>query len=414
MKTLWFSNGILSKNDSKGSGSWLHAMRDLISGELDLVNVTEGPVEEIEINEGRGVKEYILPIWKLKDGVPVPDNIKKISTIIQKEQPDLIHIWGVEKYWALLFCRDLVHHDKVLLEMQGVATGVADAFYGGLTPSECAKIVSIKSMLLPKYRLYNLYDGYMKMARREAEIVKNFNAISVQSDWTSNQLAHICGQKVKYYRSLRPIRQEFIDSPKWQKTGNKSPVIYSSFSYLAPFKGVHFLIKALAVLKVRYPNVQLRLAGPVFYGLPFYKGSDYEKYISKMIDGFALGSNIHFCGCLGAKQIADEILNADVVVNPSLVESYSAVAAESLYLGAPTLLSFSGAMIDFSAEKQVALYYSPMDYRSLASSIITLLEEKDVRDRLACNAIDVLEAKCNPNSVKERQLNTYKDLLGKK
>lgn len=413
MKVLWFSNGILSKETSTGSGSWLHAMRDLISSEISLVNITESrsSVADIECYNGNGIKEYLLPQWKLHNGVPSDNNIQKINSIIIEEQPDLIHIWGIEKYWALLFSRNLISFDKVLLEMQGVAASVMDVYFGGLTPKECQKIKSIKSFLFSKQRLSSLYNEAVESATREVEIVSKFKSIATQSDWTREQLSSICEENTRYFHSLRPIRSEFYKSAKWEKPFNEHPIIYSSFSYYSPFKGTHILFEALSLLKRRYPGIILDIAGPSFYGLPFYKGMDYCKYLSRLIDQLSLKDNIHFCGSLNASQIAKEILHADVVINPSFVESYSAAAAEALYLGAPTVLAYAGAMVNFSNELPVALYYSPMDYRSLASKIENLLEDTSKRDELRNNAIKIMTHKADPERVKITQINTYKSVM---
>ena len=382
MKVLWFSNGILSKETSTGSGSWLHAMRDLISSEVSLVNITEcrTDVSAIECHNGNGIKEYLLPQWKLHNGVPSDENIQKINSILIEEQPDLIHIWGIEKYWALLFGR-------------------------------CKKIKSIKSFLFPKQRLTALYSEAVENAKREVEIVSNFKSIATQSDWTREQLSSICEENTKYFYSLRPIRSEFYKSAKWEDPINEHPVIYSSFSYYAPFKGTHILLKALSLLKRKYPGIVLNIAGPSFYGLPFYKGMDYGKYLSRLIDQLSLKDNIHFCGSLNASQITKEILHADVVINPSFVESYSAAAAEALYLGAPTVLAYAGAMVNFSNDCPVALYYNPMDYRSLASNTEELLVNSRKRDEFSSNAIKVMTHKADPERVKITQINTYESVM---
>lgn len=410
MKILWFSNGILSKKSSKGSGSWLHAMRDLISEEVELVNITSGSVPNVESNYGNGIREYILPNWKLHKGIPSDNNIYKIKEIVNSEQPDVIHIWGIERYWALLFSRGLIKHERVLLEMQGVAAGTYNMFWGGLTPTDCKKMRSIKTLLMPTKSVSYQYKRKKLSSEYESELLSHFNSVAAQSDWTRDQISFICKKGSSFYESLRPIRKEFYEAEKWKEPGNEAPVIYASFSYYVPYKGVHYLLKALSLLKKKYPQICLRIAGPNFYKYPFYMGGDYEKYLKNLIKECGLINNIHFCGSLNAAQIVDEIHHADVVVNPSLVESYSAAAAESLYLGAPTVLSYAGAMVNFSKDKPVALYYSPMDYYSLASRIITLIEDESIRISLISNAKDVMYDKCNSVKVKERQLETYKNI----
>lgn len=410
MKVLWFSNCILSREQSHGSGSWLFAMRDLICNDVELINITEGSAEDIECSRGNGIIEYLLPNWRLVKGVPSLKRIRRIEEIIQKEAPDIIHIWGVEHYWALLFSRGYIEHKKVLLEIQGVITACTDVFYGGLTPRECCNLNSVWNLIYPKYRLARLNRLYKKKATYEEELVRSFKSIAVQSIWTKEQLLSICEEKTSFYSSLRPIRQEFYNASKWRIPDNEDPVLFCAMSYYIPFKGLHFLFRALQILIGWFPRIKLKVAGYNINDRPFYHRSDYENYLLNLIKKYQLESNIHFCGALNASQMVDEIHKANVVINPSLVESYSAAAAEALYLGAPTVLAYSGAMVNFSEEEDVALYYNPLDYRGLAAKVRLLLENETLRLRLINNAIDILAEKCSPINVRKRQLLIYSQL----
>lgn len=413
MKVIWFSNCSLSGKAISGSGSWLFAMRDLIAKDVALINITNGGVNNIYRREGNGIIEYLLPSWKLNDGVPTSENIKKISKIIKDESPDLIHIWGVEKYWALLFSRGLVHHDKVLLEIQGVVSACVDVFYGGLAPKEYRQLHSLKSIFFKWSKLSYIFHIFQKQSVYESELIRYFHNISVQSLWTKEQLSTLCSNNTDYFFSLRPIRQDFCEAKKWNKVKSDNIVVFSSFSYYIPFKGLHFLLKAISLLRALYPSITLRIAGPDLSKRHFYDATDYERFIIKEIKRLKLDNNIYFCGSLQASQMIEEILNADVVVNPSLVESFSAAAAEALYLGAPTVLAYAGAMVNFSDERSVALYYNPMDYRSMAAKIHLLLEDVEQRKSLNKNAIEIMSQRCSPTRVKERQLKTYEKILYK-
>lgn len=413
VKVLWFSNCVLSQDVSRGSGSWLFAMRDLIKEDVEMVNVTEGNVDQIQHYCANGICEYIVPQWAVKGGVPSMDNINKIKVILKEESPDLIHIWGTEKYWALLFCRNFISADNVLLEIQGVLTACCDVFYGGLTPLEFHRLISIKSLLFPCYSQKYALNDYRKRSQLEGEIVSHFKYVATQSQWTREQLLLMCPPETKYFQSLRPVRQDFVNADKWTPTNNKTPIVFCSYSYSTPFKGIHFLLKAIHLLVRRYPTIQLRIAGPMFMQKAFYRIGDYEHFLKSVIIRLKIENNVHFCGPLDAKQMINEIHKADVVVNPSLVESYSAAAAEALSLGAPTVLAYAGAMPGFSQVKQIALYYNPIDYRSLAAKIITLFVDNEIRDSLRHNAIEVMNRILNPDQVKKRQLEIYHEVIGK-
>ena len=47
MKVIWFSNCSLCGRMSSGSGSWLHAMTQILSGYVTIINITEGRVKEV-------------------------------------------------------------------------------------------------------------------------------------------------------------------------------------------------------------------------------------------------------------------------------------------------------------------------------------------------------------------------------
>ena len=100
-----------------------------------------------------------------------------------------------------------------------------------------------------------------------------------------------------------------------------------------------------------------------------------------------------------------------VYVNPSLVESYSAAAAEALLLGVPSVLAYSGAMPDFSEELAVCLYYSPMDYIACAMQIDTLYREGEIRSQLTCNAIKIMTKKCDFENIRQTQLSIYDNII---
>ena len=68
-------------------------------------------------------------------------------------------------------------------------------------------------------------------------------------------------------------------------------------------------------------------------------------------------------------------------------------------------------MVDFSELMPVALYYNPLDCRTLVARIKTLLKDADIRTSLIANAVEVLITKCSPENVKERQLEIYKTIV---
>jgi len=410
MKVLWFTNVSISFSESRGSGSWLFAMKDLIKDSVELCCISEGDVKSATFHEGNGVQEYIIPIYKGEAKLPPISTINTVLSIIEKINPDIIHIWGIEKYWIRLFEEGYCER-KYILEVQGLLSSCAVVFWAGFTKVDRKKSVAIKEILMPRLSLQRQYKSYLRRGENEKLIISQANNLSVQSNWTKNQLRFLISPNTKVYDTLRPIRKEFYASNKWYGGQIDHFTVFTSFSYSVPFKGLHILLRAIKCLINRYPKIVLRIAGKDLYNTPAYLRNGYEVYLLRLIKELQLESHIVFIKSLNAISLIEELLSCQVFVNPSFVESYSAAAAEALYLGVPSVLSYAGALPNFSDNENVALYYSPLDHVDCASKISLLFDDDKLAKELSLSAIRTLSQKCSDISVKQKQLSIYESVI---
>lgn len=408
---LWATTVSLLHPVSKGSGSWLYAMRDLLSDKIDLYNICLGSGSDCTKNEDFGICEYQLPkqFVSSKDKGPLYANIKKI---VEEVHPDIIHIWGTESVWASVFPH-IETNVKIVLEIQGLLTSCACVYWAGLTPKEVRECNSLWGLFIPSLSLKRGYKLLQKKGDKEREIIKQYSIISTQSDWTRRQLlAYGIGVDTNIYQTLRPIRDTFFKSPLWQPHHRTDVIIFTSFSYIVPFKGLHTLLKMMGLLVKHNSNIYLRLAGSSFSGGKYFVDG-YSKYIRKIIKDEGLEKNVEFLGRLDAERLASGLLDCDVFINPSFVESFSAAAVEALSLGVPSLLAYSGAMPGFSEKIKVAEYYNPLDYFDAAAKVIELVENKEKAKKMGDTGSAYIRELCAPDSVCKRQLDIYSNVLGK-
>lgn len=414
MKVLWFSNAVIGNKNSKGSGSWLFAMKDIICKDVDLYNITQSNVNTIQFTCDEELKEYVLPIFKLKNGLPSKENINEIKKIVDEIKPDIIHIWGIEQYWGLLYSRGFLHGNPIL-EIQGLWSSCVNVYYGGIQLSTLVRMISFKEMIKPTiYLPHMMKNDIYNRSLFENEMISYFKLISTQSEWTREQIRLKINSEAKLFATKIPIRKYFYECKRWSiPNDEKRPIVFSSLSYNSPFKGLHILLQALTVLISKYPNLILKIAGVNLIDIPFYRRSSYENYLLKIITENNLSENIVFLGQLNASQIANELLTANVYVNSSFVESYSVAAAEALALGVPSVLSYAGAMPEFSKDKVVALYYSPLDFVACAGKIDTIISNINLQKELNENSISVMSGENDVEHVREIQLSIYEHILMK-
>lgn len=396
---------------SNGSGSWLFAMSKLICNSVDLVNVTLSPIKDVKFNNYSNFTEVLLPHFKLtKMGIPEAKDIHIIQETIAKINPEIIHIWGLEGFWTQLYAKGYIK-GNVIVEIQGLLQPCYEVFWGGISPREFVlRSICLRNLLYRNSFLPNRRRVFKEKGNQANAMLKNCKVVSTQSDWVRGQIKFNLSPYCKIYNTLRPIRSEFWEAEKWQKHVGTCR-IFTSMSYYLPFKGIHVLIKAVSILKKKYDNVILEIAGVEKKDLIWYRQFSYLKYLQKLSKQLGVADNVIYVGSLTAKQIVEHLQCSDVFVNPSFVESFSASTAEALALGVPTVTAYAGAMPDFSKNRNVALYYSPMDYSDCASKILTLLENHEVREALIKNANIEMESLCSSDKVLERQLSIYECMM---
>lgn len=403
MKVLWFSNKRLTETDIKSSGSWLISMSSSISKEIELYNITQvrGP-NNIRQYERNGIKEWVLPHYHLRNGLPSKKHINEILSIIKEIKPDVIHIWGTESYWGLLPFENC--EAKVLLDIQGVLYACYDMYLGGLNVEDffCTQnlidaLYSYFYIKLQKYRMG-------KRAKYERAIINKINNISYQSEWVLNKLKAIHFYNKNYIETRISVRKEFFDNVSTWKYGhyNRLVTVVSPQSY----KGIHTTIKAFWLVHKVQPTIRLSIIGNI-------KGkSGYPLFINALINKLDLADFVDFRGALNANEMINEFLKSDCIINSSYVESYSLVMAESMMIGIPSVVSFSGAMVELAKNEESALFYTPGDYVECSSKVMRIIQNKDVASFISANASKMAYRRNDILSASQKQLNIYNTIVG--
>lgn len=413
MKILWFSNYYFNNREDDKSGTWLGAMgRALVaSNECQLCNITVGFVSAVTQENCPPILQFVLPAAWGRMNLPKNDEIEQILRIIDGFSPDLIHIWGFENYFGLLASRGYLKDYKVLFDVQGIQKGIAPFYMGGLSLMEQLKTIRLKEVLKPTCSLFAQKMAFERFGRHELEIVKSGVYLSFQSDWSLGWLRSmkpgICGYKTK-----RMLRSGFYEAVKWcpTKRSEQPRRVMAVCGINTSYKCAHVLIRAFAeVLKMFNGNVELRIAGSC--GETGIKRGGYCKFIDSEIDRLGIGRKITFLGPINTSRLIEELQLASVFVHPSLIESYSLAVAEAMYLGVPSVISYAGAMTELAEDGKSAMYYPSMDHVTCARRVVELLLDDDLCIRIGQAAINVGSCRNDFETVVNRQLEIYDEVL---
>lgn len=411
-KILWLCNIAFTDKKIKTTASWLQPLAELLqqSGEIQLYNITLGNSKKTQKIVHQNIIQWILPKGKLyKHGQTASlDIYNAISQIEQEIQPDLVHIWGTESIWCDAYRKGFIKN-KVLLDIQGILSLCYYFYYGGLTTKEILQSIHLKEILMPWRTLFHKKQIFKERGKIETACLKQLSYISYQSEWVKKHLTFI-NPTAKLYATKIILRQNFYSADSWQyKTPNTSPIVFTTASGAIPYKGMHVLLKSIYLLKNKYPQIKLHVAGQMKIGNLLLDG--YSIFLQKLIRKYQLEKNIIYLGPIDEKQITEELQQCNICVIPSFVETYCLAFAEAMIIGTPTIASYTGAMPELGKHEEECLFYNPLDFQLCAHYIDKLIQDKEFAEKLSQNGRKKRMIENNPHSVLHTQLEIYKNII---
>lgn len=411
-KILWLCNVPFSNNTLKSTGGWLQPLAEALqqSGEVQIINITLSNVNAIQQADCNGINQYILPKRKAKkwNQVASAKTCQEIAEIIDRVKPDLVHIWGTENIWASVYEQGYIQ-TKTLIDIQGILSACYSYYYGGLTFKEIIKCIHLKEVIMPWRTLFQKKKVFRKRGETEIRCLKKIKQISYQSEWVKNHIRTI-NPTACYHATKIMLRQEFYTACPWQyKVNMESPKIFTIASNAITYKGIHIVLKAVALLKKHYPSIKLYIAGNMNLGNRLLDG--YAIFLHQLIRDLELEPNVEYLGSIDSNTIIRYLQQSDVCVIPSFVETYCLAFAEAMLVGTPTVVSYAGAMPELADHQKEALFYNSMDYTTCSAYIDILLKNKALAEKLSVNGRERRLKENNPTKVVRTQLGIYKTIL---
>lgn len=307
--------------------------------------------------------------------------------IVDDFKPDIVHIHGTEYCHALSFVRTQ-KQIKTIIALQGVLTRIKDKDFGGLTFWDIIKNKTLKEWIRNN-GIFEQHLFHVKNSKSEKEMLNSVKYCMAIDDWHTS-MALLINPDLKIFKIDYNLRDAFYNSVKWD-INNINRYTISSNPGGTALKGIHNLLKAVALLKPRYPQIKVRIPGMMADSNGLIPNSGYAKFLRRLINNINITDNVEFLGAQTAEQMLDNMLHAHIQVVPSSIEGPSLVLREGMHLGVPTIASFRGGMADFIEDKVNGFLYDFDEVQYLALRIQQIFEDDDLAVSLSNNAIKKAE-----------------------
>ena len=413
MKILWIVN-IIFPYPAKKLGMQENAFGGWLTGLLDgVLKCDDMEIAIATVYKGKDIKEfydgkiryYLLP------GAPTTKYNKILEKywkeINDRFKPDLVHIHGTEMTQGLAF-QNACANAKSIVSIQGLVGEIGKVYYGGIPVKEIAKNITFRD-IIKNDNIIQQKCRFIQRGENEKKSIKKAMAIIGRTTWDYANVKAI-NPNVLYYKANETLRSDFYNHVWNIKEMSKYTIFTSQASY--PIKGLHFLLEAVAILKEKYQNVKLYVAGENITNRGI-KLSGYGKYIQKLIKKYGLENNIEFTGILNSNQIVQRVLDTNVFVLPSAIENSSNSLGEAMLLGVPCVASNNGGTMDILEHKKEGFLYPYTEPAMLAEYIARYFENDDLCLKYGENARKkALETHDRTKNVEEL-IKIYKGVLEK-
>ncbi|PLT31791.1 glycosyltransferase family 4 protein [Peribacillus deserti] len=417
MKILWLCNIPLPRISKALSmpayniGGWLSGLSESLLEEKDIdFNICFPLKGEMNLVEGNvdGINYFGFPSKNKNNYSYLEETFKYV---INKVNPDLLHIFGTENPYALTMINAFNNPEKTVINIQGLVSAISKHYYSGL-PYNVVYRYTLRD-IIKRQNIVSDKKKFEKNGHYEKEAIKKVKNIIGRTDWDKACSTQI-NPNASYYHLNEILRTEFYNHEWDLNKSERNSIFISQAMY--PIKGLHFVIKALSLVVKKYPEVHLYIAGSTIrIGERNLKDrllmTSYAKYVTSLISKYNLENNITFTGSLDETSMCKRFLKSHVFVSASSLENESNSLSEAKILGVPSIASYVGGVTDRIKHKHDGFLYQHDAPYMLAYYICEIFSNDKLANEISNNArikaSEIHDRKIN----KTRLLEIYKDIL---
>ncbi|MBC7086103.1 MAG: glycosyltransferase family 4 protein [Methanomethylovorans sp.] len=285
-------------------------------------------------------------------------------------EPDIVHIQSIPLSVPAFFLK-LISHKNYIIWVQGSdiyrPTIFLNIFSNILLKEACTVIALTEGMRKEIYR----------KCKRDIIVIPNGIDLDKFSD----------GQNLN--------KADLNLNHKYNSIRKEQKIIF--VGTLRPIKGVRYLIEAMTIIKKTNPYTKL-----IIIGDGQERGS-----LEKLTYDLDLRTHVSFLGKVSNDEIPKYMKGSDVLVLPSLSESFGIVNIEAMASGVPIVSTNVGGLSYIIKDGVNGFLVNPKDPGSIAEKCLQILNDSNLKEQMSKNNLSEAE-KYSWDKIVERLLEVYK------
>ena len=283
--------------------------------------------------------------------------------IIQKEDPDIIHFQNAHNFWAAIFL-PLLRKYKIVTTFHDV-----DALFG-----------------------FNY--GYRNKIARSLHL-KYSHCYIVHGEKEKKKLINLGIMKKRCYIIPHGEYSFFV---RKGRDGIREEDAVLFFGRILPYKGLEYLLEAEPLITKELPNTKIIIAGE-----GNLKSYDKLKIITHNIEIYNK--------FIPNEKVSDFFQMSKVIVLPYIEVAQSGVIHIACAFKKPVVATNVGCIPEVVEDGKTGLLVPPKDPTALASAIIKLLKDDELRKEMGENAYKKTKEDLSWDTIAEKTIEVYESIL---
>lgn len=250
--------------------------------------------------------------------------------------------------------------------------------------------------------------GYWRMYNKEQDADYQFillaNYISAPSEAMKNwvlQNWHIPASKIKIIPNFFLPAPAFVQIPIAEKNSYKRIVFFGRLNVLKGLVNASIAMKKILQLN---PDWQFRVIGDDGNGP--YAGTSMRNWMKQELK--TVLKQVEFMDGMAYELLPASIAQAEIVLLPSLFESFSYTCAEAMAAGKAIVGSKNGGMADLLVDDESGLLVDPENVADIYNAIKKLMEDYESRYQISINARHRILTEFNTELITHKCIAYYK------
>ena len=311
----------------------------------------------------------------------MPAGIARLGSLLRSIRPDIVHCHGVlpDGLWVVFACQLYRMHPKIVVTSHGQDIAWLPHVSYGMQRSWKSRLI-IRYVVRRISRHVVVSNAMSRYAREsgtdEERIVVIPNGIPLEDE-------HNFEDDMRSSPSA--------DGPTHMDLRRSHGINIISLSSGREIKNLDTLIKAFSMASQHMGDSRLFLActGPQ------------STRIARLVEDSGLDDRVAFIGEVVGKTKHEYFRQSEVYCLPSHFESFGLVALEAMKFEVAVLSSNVGGMRDYIKDGVNGLLVSPTDAQGLASALLRLYENPELRKRLVRNGLETVKCYSISRTVNE-------------